>query len=109
MRRLLAIMVMGALLLAAGVARADEPKMALVVGESAYGPGLDLANPVGMAAGFDKNGEVPRPLALLCQRAPRLLARSRLGRCPARLVSGPPGALPPLVPGSTASAGTAAR
>jgi dihydroorotate dehydrogenase len=24
--------------------------------------GLDLANPVGMAAGFDKNGEVPRPL-----------------------------------------------
>ncbi|MEQ1899862.1 MAG: quinone-dependent dihydroorotate dehydrogenase [Devosia sp.] len=25
--------------------------------------GLDLANPVGMAAGFDKNGEVPRPLA----------------------------------------------
>ncbi|MDR3473633.1 MAG: quinone-dependent dihydroorotate dehydrogenase [Devosia sp.] len=27
--------------------------------------GLELANPVGMAAGFDKNGEVPRPLALL--------------------------------------------
>ena len=27
--------------------------------------GLDLANPVGMAAGFDKNGEVPRPLALM--------------------------------------------
>jgi dihydroorotate dehydrogenase len=27
--------------------------------------GLDLPNPVGMAAGFDKNGEVPRPLALL--------------------------------------------
>lgn len=25
--------------------------------------GLDLSNPVGMAAGFDKNGEVPRPLA----------------------------------------------
>jgi len=25
--------------------------------------GLALANPVGMAAGFDKNGEVPRPLA----------------------------------------------
>ncbi len=25
--------------------------------------GLELANPVGMAAGFDKNGEVPRPLA----------------------------------------------
>jgi dihydroorotate dehydrogenase len=27
--------------------------------------GLDLANPVGMAAGFDKNGEVPAPLARL--------------------------------------------
>jgi dihydroorotate dehydrogenase len=25
--------------------------------------GLDLSNPVGMAAGFDKNGEVPRPLS----------------------------------------------
>jgi dihydroorotate dehydrogenase len=25
--------------------------------------GLDLANPIGMAAGFDKNGEVPVPLA----------------------------------------------
>jgi len=25
--------------------------------------GLELANPVGMAAGFDKNGDVPRPLA----------------------------------------------
>ena len=25
--------------------------------------GLELGNPVGMAAGFDKNGEVPRPLA----------------------------------------------
>jgi dihydroorotate dehydrogenase len=25
--------------------------------------GLDLANPVGMAAGFDKNAEVPKPLA----------------------------------------------
>lgn len=25
--------------------------------------GVELANPVGMAAGFDKNGEVPRPLA----------------------------------------------
>ena len=25
--------------------------------------GLDLASPVGMAAGFDKNGEVPKPLA----------------------------------------------
>ncbi|MFC0010703.1 quinone-dependent dihydroorotate dehydrogenase [Devosia nitrariae] len=27
--------------------------------------GLDLSNPVGMAAGFDKNAEVPRPLALM--------------------------------------------
>src|SRR5262245_48306526 len=27
--------------------------------------GLDLPNPLGMAAGFDKNGEVPRPLALM--------------------------------------------
>ncbi|MEQ1770030.1 MAG: quinone-dependent dihydroorotate dehydrogenase [Devosia sp.] len=27
--------------------------------------GLDLSNPVGMAAGFDKNGEVPRPLAAM--------------------------------------------
>ena len=27
--------------------------------------GLDLANPVGMAAGFDKNAEVARPLALM--------------------------------------------
>lgn len=27
--------------------------------------GLELTNPVGMAAGFDKNGEVPRPLALM--------------------------------------------
>jgi dihydroorotate dehydrogenase len=27
--------------------------------------GLNLSNPVGMAAGFDKNAEVPRPLALL--------------------------------------------
>jgi dihydroorotate dehydrogenase len=25
--------------------------------------GLDLPNPIGMAAGFDKNGEVPRPLS----------------------------------------------
>jgi len=25
--------------------------------------GLDFSNPIGMAAGFDKNGEVPRPLA----------------------------------------------
>ncbi|MDB5473801.1 MAG: hypothetical protein JWP99_1104 [Devosia sp.] len=27
--------------------------------------GLELSNPVGMAAGFDKNAEVPRPLALM--------------------------------------------
>ena len=27
--------------------------------------GLDLKNPIGMAAGFDKNAEVPRPLAQL--------------------------------------------
>jgi dihydroorotate dehydrogenase len=27
--------------------------------------GLELKNPIGMAAGFDKNGEVPRPLALM--------------------------------------------
>ena len=27
--------------------------------------GLELTNPIGMAAGFDKNGEVPRPLALM--------------------------------------------
>src|SRR5690606_35109442 len=27
--------------------------------------GIDLKNPVGMAAGFDKNAEVPRPLALM--------------------------------------------
>lgn len=27
--------------------------------------GLELANPIGMAAGFDKNAEVPRPLALM--------------------------------------------
>jgi dihydroorotate dehydrogenase len=27
--------------------------------------GLDLGNPIGMAAGFDKNAEVPRPLALM--------------------------------------------
>lgn len=27
--------------------------------------GLELGNPIGMAAGFDKNGEVPRPLALM--------------------------------------------
>ena len=27
--------------------------------------GIDLKNPVGMAAGFDKNAEVPRPLAIM--------------------------------------------
>ena len=27
--------------------------------------GLELRSPIGMAAGFDKNGEVPRPLALM--------------------------------------------
>ena len=27
--------------------------------------GIDLANPIGMAAGFDKNAEVPRPLGLM--------------------------------------------
>ncbi|MEO8883151.1 MAG: quinone-dependent dihydroorotate dehydrogenase [Devosia sp.] len=27
--------------------------------------GLELSNPIGMAAGFDKNAEVPRPLALM--------------------------------------------
>lgn len=27
--------------------------------------GLDLSNPVGMAAGFDKNGEVPKPLSCM--------------------------------------------
>jgi dihydroorotate dehydrogenase len=27
--------------------------------------GLELGNPIGMAAGFDKNAEVPRPLALM--------------------------------------------
>lgn len=27
--------------------------------------GIDLTNPIGMAAGFDKNAEVPRPLALM--------------------------------------------
>ena len=25
--------------------------------------GLDLSNPIGMAAGFDKNAEVPKPLS----------------------------------------------
>jgi len=38
---------------------ADPPELATSL------CGLDLANPLGMAAGFDKNAEVPRPLALL--------------------------------------------
>lgn len=36
---------------------ADPPELATTL------CGLELRNPVGMAAGFDKNGEVPRPLA----------------------------------------------
>ncbi len=36
--------------------RADPPELATTLA------GLDLRNPVGMAAGFDKNGEVPRAL-----------------------------------------------
>jgi dihydroorotate dehydrogenase len=35
----------------------DPPELATTLA------GLELRNPVGMAAGFDKNGEVPRPLA----------------------------------------------
>jgi dihydroorotate dehydrogenase len=35
----------------------DPPELATTVA------GLELKNPVGMAAGFDKNGEVPRPLS----------------------------------------------
>lgn len=38
---------------------ADPPELATTL------CGLDLKNPVGMAAGFDKNAEVPRPLALM--------------------------------------------
>ncbi|WP_338722229.1 quinone-dependent dihydroorotate dehydrogenase [Devosia sp. XK-2] len=38
---------------------ADPPELAINL------CGLDLKNPVGMAAGFDKNAEVPRPLALM--------------------------------------------
>jgi dihydroorotate dehydrogenase len=48
-------------------------RLGLVPGQQAADPmelrtrflGLDLANPVGMAAGFDKNGEVADPLARL--------------------------------------------
>jgi dihydroorotate dehydrogenase len=36
---------------------ADPPELAISLA------GLDLRNPVGMAAGFDKNAEVPKPLA----------------------------------------------
>lgn len=39
--------------------RADPPELRTSL------CGLGLANPVGMAAGFDKNAEVPRPLALM--------------------------------------------
>ncbi len=39
--------------------RPDPPELATSL------CGLDLKNPVGMAAGFDKNAEVPRPLALM--------------------------------------------
>lgn len=37
----------------------DAPELATTLA------GLSLSNPVGMAAGFDKNAEVPRPLALM--------------------------------------------
>ncbi|HZY67265.1 MAG TPA: quinone-dependent dihydroorotate dehydrogenase [Devosia sp.] len=37
----------------------DPPELKTLIG------GLELGNPVGMAAGFDKNGEVPRALALM--------------------------------------------
>jgi dihydroorotate dehydrogenase len=37
--------------------RPDPPELATTL------CGLELSNPVGMAAGFDKNGEVPKPLA----------------------------------------------
>ena len=39
--------------------RADPPELKTSL------CGLELANPIGMAAGFDKNAEVPRPLALM--------------------------------------------
>jgi dihydroorotate dehydrogenase len=38
---------------------ADPPELKTTIA------GLELSNPVGMAAGFDKNGEVPRALALM--------------------------------------------
>ena len=38
---------------------ADPPELATTL------CGIELKNPVGMAAGFDKNAEVPRPLALM--------------------------------------------
>ena len=38
---------------------ADPPELATTL------CGMELKNPVGMAAGFDKNAEVPRPLALM--------------------------------------------
>jgi len=38
---------------------ADPPELKTILA------GLELTNPIGMAAGFDKNGEVPRPLALM--------------------------------------------
>jgi dihydroorotate dehydrogenase len=40
-------------------AHAEAPELATTL------CGIELKNPVGMAAGFDKNAEVPRPLALL--------------------------------------------
>ncbi len=40
-------------------AEPDPPELRTRLGD------LELSNPVGMAAGFDKNGEVPRPLARL--------------------------------------------
>tara|TARA_R110002124_G_scaffold16882_7_gene71508 strand:- start:74109 stop:75218 length:1110 start_codon:yes stop_codon:yes gene_type:complete len=43
--------------LAPDQAHADSPELRTTL------CGLELSNPVGMAAGFDKNGEVPRPLA----------------------------------------------
>jgi len=45
--------------LAPAQAHADSPELRTNL------CGLDLTNPVGMAAGFDKNAEVPRPLAQL--------------------------------------------
>ena len=40
-------------------AHAEAPELATTL------CGIELKNPIGMAAGFDKNAEVPRPLALL--------------------------------------------